>query len=450
MKVDSERWTTLANTDLNWGYQTLPQKHAKGRTIDYSRGKGLGGSSAINFGCYDIGPKDDFEEWAKLVGDDTWRWDRSLQRYKSLETYHAEVPPHLEKYLKPDPAHHGDKGFLDIGFPSTWERDLPKSLEMFEAYGIPLNPDLNSGYTLGMGLCPNSAYKGRRTTSGDLLNNAPSNLNILTDTIVDKVIVRDEIAVGVEAGGNQYFASKEVILSAGSLDTPKILMLSGIGPREELQKHGITLLHELPRIGKGLRDHYGFILQYLVKDEYNDRGKFYRDPERIKVAKEQRMKDGTGELATFACAVGMGFFKSDKIYNSKEFQALSQSTQTFLQKSTIPYFEIIYVSHQVSLELAVRRLTSTSEWSDRCQCAATARRHRCKLLRPHSKPAIRGRSHAEILQPPRRRDSRPSYSRTSLRPQSLHRGREDDAGHNPDERFQGRHRRALGSTEIEL
>lgn len=345
LKVDSERWGSFMNTDLNWNYHTPPQKHAKGRAINYSRGKGLGGSTAINFACYDIGPKDDFEEWANLVGDDTWRWEHSLQRYRSLETYHGEVPANIQKYLNPIAEHHGDNGPLDIGFPFVWERDLPMNMDLFEEYGLPLNPDINSGNPLGMALCPNTALKGQRTTAAAFLEKAPNNLTVLTDTVIDKIILEDKVAVGVEAEGKQFFASKDVILSAGSLDTPKILMLSGIGPKTELQKHSIGLVHELPRVGKGLRDHYGLSMHYLVKDEYNDRGAYYRDPEKVKAAKEQWMKDGTGELSTFACQVGMGFFKSDKIYASEEFKALPKETQSFLQRPTIPCFEIACVSN---------------------------------------------------------------------------------------------------------
>lgn len=77
---------------LNWGYKTVPQKHLKGQEIDYSRGKGLGGSTAINFSCWVIGPSDDYDEWAEKVGDQAWSWREVKKRLGRIESYHVEVP----------------------------------------------------------------------------------------------------------------------------------------------------------------------------------------------------------------------------------------------------------------------------------------------------------------------------------------------------------------------
>jgi len=345
-RVDSERWSTFLNSDLNWGYKTLPQKNANGRIIDYSRGKGLGGSSCINFGIYNIGPSDDHDEIARLTGDETWSWNNSLQRYKNLETFHAELPSHLKKYVNPKPENHGTTGPLAIGFPLAWERDVSMNVDAFLDYGLPFCEDQNSGNPIGMAVAANSAYAGHRTTAADLLVNPPSNLTILTHTAVEKVLVDDKskTVIGVEAAGSQYHASKEVILSAGSLDTPKILMLSGIGPTEELQKHKIPVVLEAPRVGKGLKDHYGLNPQYVAKEEINDRAEFYGNAEKMKAAREQWIKDGSGDLAKFACVCGVGFFKSDAIYASEEFKSLPTETQQFLQKSTVPCFELLTVS----------------------------------------------------------------------------------------------------------
>ncbi|KAI1046409.1 hypothetical protein LB505_009133 [Fusarium chuoi] len=85
---------------MNWGYKTAPQEFANNRELDYSRGKGLGGSSAINFGVYSIGARDDYEEWARIVDDDAYRWDKIHGRYKSLETFHGELPEGVDKKRK--------------------------------------------------------------------------------------------------------------------------------------------------------------------------------------------------------------------------------------------------------------------------------------------------------------------------------------------------------------
>ena len=75
MRVDGQRWTTYTNEYMNWGYKTAPQEHCAGREIDYARGRGMGGSSAINFGVYTIGARDDYNEWARIVNDDFFDWD---------------------------------------------------------------------------------------------------------------------------------------------------------------------------------------------------------------------------------------------------------------------------------------------------------------------------------------------------------------------------------------
>lgn len=189
------------NKDMNWGYKTTPQEHADSRELDYSRGKGLGGSSAINFGVYSVGARDDYEEWARLVGDDTFAWDKIQKRFKSLETFHGALPEGIDKkYAAPKDEDHGSQGKLHVGYAAEWETDLPPVLDLFEDAGFPLNPDHNSGNPLGMSVLINSSYKGRRSTANDLLEPKPENLTVLTDSSVQRVILEGNKAVGVEVG----------------------------------------------------------------------------------------------------------------------------------------------------------------------------------------------------------------------------------------------------------
>jgi len=97
---------TLASTEesLNWGYKTEAQNHLKGQQIDYSRGKGLGGSSAINFCCWIVGADEDFEEFSRLVGDDAWAWRNVKERLKRIETFHTDIPEEHQKYINPKAA----------------------------------------------------------------------------------------------------------------------------------------------------------------------------------------------------------------------------------------------------------------------------------------------------------------------------------------------------------
>ncbi|QSS52428.1 glucose-methanol-choline oxidoreductase [Histoplasma capsulatum var. duboisii H88] len=221
---------------MNWGYTTVPQEYCNNRELDYSRGRGVGGSSAINFGVYSLGARDDYDEWAKIVGDDAFNWDHIHARFKELETFHCEVPAGVnKKYAAPKAADHGTTGPLHVGYAAGWEKDLVPTLDIFEQAGFPLNPDHNSGNPIGMSVLINSAHKGLRSTAKDLLKRQAQNRTIITNSPVQRLLLEDNKAVGVVTNGTRYLASKEVILSAGALDTPKILMHSGIGLKGQLE-----------------------------------------------------------------------------------------------------------------------------------------------------------------------------------------------------------------------
>ena len=189
---------------MNWGYKTTAQEHCDNRELDYSRGKGLGGSSAINFGVFTRGAKANYDEWARLVGDDTFAWDRIKARFNDLETFHGDLPPGVDKkYAAPDPENHGTEGPLHVGFAPEWERDLPPMLDVFEQAGFPLNPDHNSGNPIGMAPVINSSTGGRRSTANDLLTPLPENVTIVTESPVERLVLEGNRAVGVESNGKQ-------------------------------------------------------------------------------------------------------------------------------------------------------------------------------------------------------------------------------------------------------
>ncbi|KAM0296179.1 hypothetical protein HYE67_008122 [Fusarium culmorum] len=342
LRVDGQRWLTFMNKDMNWGYKTTPQEFADSRELDYSRGKGLGGSSAINFGVYSVGARDDYEEWARIVGDDAYSWDKIQKRYKSLENFHGALPEGIDKkYAAPKSEDHGSQGKLHVGYASEWEKDLPPVLDLFEDAGFPLNPDHNSGNPLGMSVLINSSHKGRRSTANDLLEPRPENLTVLTDSSVQRVVLEGNKAVGVEVNGKKYLASKEVILSAGALNTPSILMHSGIGPKDQLDQFNIPVVKDVPRVGQGLRDHMFTPLVYTRKEGDTARKPFYGDKKAMDDALEQWRRDGTGPWTKFACELGIGWFKLDKLVKSEEFKALPAQEQEYLMKETVPHYEIL-------------------------------------------------------------------------------------------------------------
>ncbi|KAI0095659.1 GMC oxidoreductase [Hypoxylon sp. NC0597] len=343
LRVDGQRWITFQNKPMNWGYKTVPQEHCAGRELDYSRGLGLGGSSAVNFSVFTVGASGDYDEWANIVGDDAFKWEHMKRRYKTLETFDPTLPPGVDsKYAAPKAEDHGDSGPLKTGYVTEVERDLVPMLELFEKAGyLPLNPDHNSGNPIGVALGINSSSKGVRSTAVDLITPAPENLTIITNSPVQRVILEGKKAIGVESNGKQYLASKEVILSAGSLNNPQILMHSGIGPKAQLEKYGIPVVQDVPAIGQGLRDHMFVPIAYARAPGDTDRASFYGDKQAMADALEQWKKDGTGPWAKFACELLIGWFKLDKLVASREFQDLPDAEKAYLNHPTVPHYEIL-------------------------------------------------------------------------------------------------------------
>jgi len=136
------------------------------------------------------------------------------------------------------------------------------------------------------------------------------------------------------------FASKEVILSAGALNSPRILLHSGIGPRDQLEKYSIPAIVNAP-VGQGLRDHYFTSVVYSRKDTSTDRKAFYGSEAAMDAALEQWKKDRTGGWSKYACETGIGWFKSDEIAASEEQRSLPAEEQEYLQHPTVPHYEII-------------------------------------------------------------------------------------------------------------
>ncbi|KAL3481408.1 oxidoreductase [Aspergillus californicus] len=340
LRVSGKRWVTFQEPDMNWMSKTTPQAGCNGREINYSRGKALGGGSAINFGCYTVGARDDYDEWAEIVGDDFFSWERMQERFKELESFDGEIAERYKAFANPRPEDHGREGALKLGFAKEWEEDTASIFEAFRQAGLPFNPDHNSGDPIGVSLSINSAYRGVRTTAADLLVDHPENLEILTEKDVTRVIIRNNKAVGVEVDGEIYHA-KEIILSAGSLGTPRILMHSGIGPADQLSAFNIPLHANIPAIGQNLRDHPFVPLCLMRNPKTNTRNAFYSSPTAQETAMEEWLIDGSGPWSQHGSQLIMGWMKSEAVQNSQEYRELPQATKDFLSRPTIPHYELI-------------------------------------------------------------------------------------------------------------
>lgn len=198
----AERYFTFTNPNVNYGYRAAPQAVKNGGTFDYSRGKGLGGSTAINFCCFTVGPDADYDEWARIVGDDFFDSKHAVKRRKEIETYNPPRDPEQLRYADPDPKVHGGNGSVQIEFPKKLEDDVAETLNSFLAAGFVLNKDMNSGNPIGVGICPSTSSMGYRSTAASAyLQNPPPNLNIVTDSQVTKILFDGNKARGVVANG---------------------------------------------------------------------------------------------------------------------------------------------------------------------------------------------------------------------------------------------------------
>jgi len=247
---------------LNWAFQTQPQANLNGRRLFWPRGKTLGGSSSINAMVYIRGHRDDYDAWGQAV-DPIWSYDNVLPLFKAMESNHRFG----------DDAFHGGQGELHVSDLQTHNPLSDAFVEAGEQAGFPRAVDFNGQTQEGVGPYQVTQYKGRRWSSARaFLSKAIGrpNLQIITGARATRVIMEDRKAVGVtySAGGKlvDVRTRGEVILSGGSVNSPQLLMLSGIGDAEELKAFGIPVVVDLPAVGKNLQDHLDITLLHLAND----------------------------------------------------------------------------------------------------------------------------------------------------------------------------------------
>lgn len=255
------------NSFPNYGYKTVAQNQLAGQEIDYSRGRGLGGTTSINFCGWIVGPRDDYNEWAKVVGDDDFKWTNAKRCLDKITRLHPELPvPEMSKYVKAS-ADHSTSGVIDLSYGGPWVPDVGNIFLAAEQVGMRTNEDLNAGNPLGLGMGTVNCYNGKRVTAASAyLPQCSSNLTIVTGALAARIVLQGKRAVAVETVDGRIFrARKEILLSGGALNSPQLLLLSGIGPEEELERHGIPVAHTLPMVGQNLRDHCFVALGVVVK-----------------------------------------------------------------------------------------------------------------------------------------------------------------------------------------
>ncbi|MEZ8100300.1 GMC family oxidoreductase [Vibrio bivalvicida] len=288
----------------NWGFETVPQAGLNGRKGYQPRGKTLGGSSSINAMMYARGHRYDYDLWASL-GNEGWGFDDCLPYFKKSEN--NEI--HHDEY-------HGQGGPLNVANLRSPSEMLEKYLQACESIGIPRNEDINGAEQLGAMATQVTQHNGERCSAAKAYltpNLSRPNLTVITKATTHKVLFRDKRAIGVEYGLSgkriQIKCKKEVILSAGAFGSPQILLLSGVGPKEELDKHGIYQVHQLAGVGENLQDHIDLIHSYKCSAKRSTFGISLQMAADISKALPEWRKYRSGKL-TSNYAEGIGFFCS--------------------------------------------------------------------------------------------------------------------------------------------
>jgi choline dehydrogenase len=288
---------------LDWGYNTVPQRELNDRQLYWPRGKVLGGSSSINAMCYIRGANENYDEWEKL-GAKGWNAQNSLPAFLKSEDntrgpspFHATGGP-LPVSDNPDP-HILSRAFVEAG----------------TQLQLPHNPDFNGESQFGLGLYQTTTRQGRRaSTSAAFLRPVQDrpNLNCITGAKVRRILFDGKRASGIETIINgvreTISAKREVLLCGGSINSPQLLMLSGIGPAAHLAQHGIGLINDLPGVGSNLQDHLDIIVQ-VAGSTSDSHGFGPRATWRSLLGIPRYLRKGRGPLASTLAEAG-GFARS--------------------------------------------------------------------------------------------------------------------------------------------
>src|SRR3981081_2498910 len=254
--MEAGQWPANLGSDRDWAFQAQPNPHLNGRAIPMNMGKILGGGSSINLMAWSRGHKNDWDYFASEAGDPAWNYESVLNIYRRIEDWHGV----------PDPTYRGLGGLVYVQPAPISNPIFPAMLEGARAAGIPTFENPNGRMQEGQGGCSIQDIRSRDGKRQSIFRSYTfpymdrSNLTVLTDAMVTQLTLEGIRATGVEIVHNgqvqRIGAVLEVVLSLGSINTPKLLMQSGIGDQTELQRFGIPRVQHLPGVGQNFQDHF--------------------------------------------------------------------------------------------------------------------------------------------------------------------------------------------------
>jgi choline dehydrogenase len=317
---------TFYDPGCNWMYSAEADPGLNGQRDHWPRGKILGGSSSINAMVYVRGAAEDYDEWQAL-GNPGWGWSEVLKAYREMEDTASGAD-----------EHRGAGGPMHVSAPHAAFHPLYKSyIAACRSAGLPFNPDFNGATQEGCGAYQFTIKNGRRLSAARaFLKPAMKrhNVRVLTNTHATAIIMEGTRATGVSikrAGGDEIVnAAREVIIAGGAINSPQLLQLSGIGPVDLLKRHGISVAHDLPHVGRNLQDHLGLNYTYRMKVQtLNDQLRPWHG--KLKVGL-QYLLGGSGPLA-MSINQGGGFFKTSPDKPLPNMQLYMQAFSTLIPRA---------------------------------------------------------------------------------------------------------------------
>ncbi|KZL65850.1 GMC oxidoreductase [Colletotrichum tofieldiae] len=262
-----------------WEFSSVPQVHLNNRSIATPVGKGLGGGTLINGAAWVRGNRVDYDIWGELVADPRWSYEGQLPYMKKTET-------HFDNFT--NPSSHGHEGCVNIQTPAAMGRIFPLREPLIESWkeiDIHTLPQLdgNAGNNLGVANLEESRNKGKRQLTS--LIYSQKGVTVLTDSLVARVLLEKNpkgkgplVSRGVQLANGTKIFGRETILTSGVYRTPQILMLSGLGPADTLEKFNIPVLLDQPAVGRNLHDHILLPTIWKVKNGYQEYSKESGNP----------------------------------------------------------------------------------------------------------------------------------------------------------------------------
>ena len=340
----------LPDSKYDWRFTTVPQLHCNMRRFPWPRGRTLGGSSSINYMIYIRGHRRDYDHWREL-GNEEWGCDDVLPYFKK-----AENNERLEN------AFHGRGGPLNVADPVFSHPLSQYFVAAAEATGLPQSDDFNGAEQEGCGFYQLTQKDGARwSTAAAYLRPAMDrpNLTVVTSALTTMVNFEGRRAVGVDYVHQgqvmQARAEREVILSGGAINSPHLLLLSGIGPADELGPFGIDMVHELPGVGKNLQDHLGTWIRWEINEPVSASG---ATPEELAAMQKEYEEQKTGLLTTTTVNAG-AFIRTDPSQDIPNIQCffLPYLATEWFYDSFLPY------GHGISVAFYVNRPASRGQIS---------------------------------------------------------------------------------------